>query len=593
MLETMKRNKILTYAFLMAIPMTAGSIFTSCTDSFEKLNTSNIQVNPADLPFSAQCTEPMTYCYPPHQNMFQFWTNLAIDLYGGYFMTPNGNFTNGDMGENRGHSGGMYENYYLHIFNNTRRIIAQCDASGEKGLSGVMRIVQAYGTLMTTDAYGPLPYSSILSGENEVYFEFDSQKDLYKAMFDDLSTAISDISGMGETEVAKLKSFDCWCNGDKDLWVKIANTMKLRMALRLSKRETEAASAGMNLKAIATEAAQNTLATVNKDILIDKSLENEMWLMFAWGDCGFNANLVTLMTGLKDPRQPLYMTKNTDDILNAGYSKEKKDDTTIYFKTDDKGKTPVSEAEAVAVKANDQYLGIRFASGLPAKPNSWGSFSGWIQGNNGSSYSMPLPIMKAAESYFLLAEAKLRWDIGSESVKNLYENGIRVSMANELAYRGSYSGVKGYEDGAIDAYINGTSTQINFDDPAQADLSTPAVNKLGVKWDESAGNEEKLERIITQKWFALFPLSTEGWAEQRRTGYPRFFPAFVNESNGAVNTDEGVRRVIYSSQAYDANAKGVEGGIKLLNEENSSKFGISGDKGGTHLWWDNAEKGNF
>lgn len=87
MLETMKRNKILTYAFLMAIPMTTGNIFSSCTDDFEKLNTSNIQVDPADLPFAAQCTEPMTYCYPPQQNMFQFWTNLTIDLYGGYFMT--------------------------------------------------------------------------------------------------------------------------------------------------------------------------------------------------------------------------------------------------------------------------------------------------------------------------------------------------------------------------------------------------------------------------------------------------------------------------------------------------------------------------
>ena len=54
MLETMKRNKILTYAFLMAIPMTTGNIFSSCTDDFEKLNTSNIQVDPADLPFAAQ-----------------------------------------------------------------------------------------------------------------------------------------------------------------------------------------------------------------------------------------------------------------------------------------------------------------------------------------------------------------------------------------------------------------------------------------------------------------------------------------------------------------------------------------------------------
>ena len=43
---------------------------------------------------------------------------------------------------------------------------------------------------------------------------------------------------------------------------------------------------------------------------------------------------------------------------------------------------------------------------------------------------MPLPIMKAAEAYFLLAEAKLRWDIGSESVKNLYENGIRGTVVS-------------------------------------------------------------------------------------------------------------------------------------------------------------------
>lgn len=563
----MKPIILLKYTLLIAFAVFGANVATSCTDNFDSLNTSNVQVNPADLPFAAQCTEPMTYCYPPHQNMFQFWTNLTIDLYGGYFMTPNGNFTNGDMGDNRGHSGGMYENYYLHIFNNTRRIIAQCDIDGNKGLAGVMRIVQAYGTLMTTDAYGPLPYSSILQNKNEAYYDFDSQKSLYKAMLDDLNQAMTDIKAMSTDEITKLKTFDCWCNGDTELWVKVANTMKLRMALRLSRREAEAGT-DMNLKVLATEAATNTLATVNKDILISKGLENEMWLMFAWGDCGFNANLVTLMTGMNDPRQALYMTKNTAIVKDK-------------------------DNNAVVVPKDSQYLGIRFASGLPAKSNNWGNFSGWIQGNGGSSYSMPLPIMKAAEAYFLLAEAKLRWDIGTESVKNLYEEGIRVSAENELLYRGDYAGVKKYADGAIDDYINGTATQINFVDPVDPTLSTPAVNKLSVKWDEAATKEQKLERIITQKWLALFPLSTEAWAEQRRTGYPHFFPAFVNESNGGVNSAEGVRRVIYSSQAYDANAKGLESGLKLLDEENSSKYSISGDKGGTHLWWDNADKGNF
>ena len=96
-----------------------------------------------------------------------------------------------------------------------------------------------------------------------------------------------------------------------------------------------------------------------------------MWLMFNWGDCGFNANLVTIMSGTKDPRQPLYMTLNTGDIKN--------------------------EAGTTTVAANSQYLGIRFAS-LPAKPNSWGSFSGWIQETTVPLiYSSSLPILKAAE----------------------------------------------------------------------------------------------------------------------------------------------------------------------------------------------------
>ena len=44
------------------------------------------------------------------------------------------------------------------------------------------------------------------------------------------------------------------------------------------------------------------------------------------------------------------------------------------------------------------------------------------------------------------------------------------------------------------------------------------MNTVPVKWNDGASNEEKLQRIITQKWLANFPLSTEAWAEYRRTG---------------------------------------------------------------------------
>lgn len=580
----MKLNNLFKYALLLVFPIASGSIATSCTDGFEDLNTSNIEVDPGDLPFAAQFQEPMTYCYPPQQNMFQFWTNLSIDFYGGYFMTPNGNFGNGNYGENRGHSGGMFENYYLHIFNNTRRLIAQCDEEGKPAVAGVMRIVQAYGTLMTTDTYGPIAYKSAIEGA-ETAFAYDKQEDIYNYMLEDLDKAITALKSTSETDAGIIKAADFWCGGDINLWIKVANTLKLRMAMRIIKVKPDVA------KTKAEEAfAGGVLTDADPDILIDKGLENEMWLMTrSWGDCGFNASLVTIMTGFKDPRIDLYMTKNTDEILNDGYEKTKDDNNkTIYIKKGDKNKTPVDRSIAVKLDANKEYLGMRIGSGLPPKPNQWGNFSGWLDG----TYAMALPIMKVAEAYFLRAEGALRgWNMGG-TAKDLYEQGIRTSIKKELAYRGSYAGIKAISEEAISEYINGTTGQNDFVDPVNNENSIKAMNTLGVKWDEGASNEEKLQRIITQKWLANFPLSNEAWAEYRRTGYPKLFPVRVNASNGNVDTDEQIRRSLYSSIAYDTNEMELMKGIELLNQENSSKK-FKGDIGGTRVWWDRADKGNF
>lgn len=559
----MKKRNIFAVSSMLALAVMGSGMLSSCTDDFEDLNTNKTQVDPGDLPFAAQCAEAMNYCYAPHQNMFQFWTNLTIDLYGGYFQTPHGNFTNCDMGENRGHSGGMYENYYLHIFNNTRRNITNLEKQSKPGLAATMRIVQAVGTMQATDAYGPLAYSSIINAESETTYRFDSQQKLYEQMLDDLDKAIIDLKAMSDEEKVSLATYDTWGGGDPAIWVQIANTMKLRIALRLSKRESEMAADGYDLKAIATAAADNTLAVSGKDIVI-KDQSNELKRMFEWLDCGMNANLVTLMVGMNDPRLPLYMTKNADDITNE---------------------------KGVTTPKGSVYCGIRYASGMKQKgSDGWYGYkmSQWV-----GSYNTPLPIFKAAEAYFLLAEAKLRWNIGGTSVKDLYEQGIRLSIKNELAYKGSFAGIENISDADIDTYINGTTGQADYVDPGDSEHNCKAVNTLGVKWDDAASKEDQLARIQTQKYIALFPLSNEGWAEQRRTGYPKFFVALVNKSNGAVDTQEGVRRVIYSSNAYDTNAEGIKGGIELLDKENTSKKGISGDKGGTHLWWDNANKGNF
>ena len=200
--------------------------------------------------------------------------------------------------------------------------------------------------------------------------------------------------------------------------------------------------------------------------------------------------------------------------------------------------------------------------------------------------------MKVAEAYFLRAEGALRgWNMGG-SVKELYEEGIRISIKNELKYKGVFAGVSSISDEEINAYINGTSTQKDFVDPVNSENSIKAMNGVSVKWNEAASNEEKLQRIIIQKWIANFPLSTEAWAEYRRTGYPKLFPNRVNSSDGTIDTDEQIRRLIYSSVEINTNNAELQKGIELLNKENtSSKF--TGDIGGTRVWWDKANVGNF
>ena len=56
------------------------------------------------------------------------------------------------------------------------------------------------------------------------------------------------------------------------------------------------------------------------------------------------------------------------------------------------------------------------------------------------------------------------------SAKDLYEEGIRISIKNELAYKGSIAGVTSISDAEIDAYLNGTSGQIDFVDPVKAEI---------------------------------------------------------------------------------------------------------------------------
>ena len=103
------------------------------------------------------------------------------------------------------------------------------------------------------------------------------------------------------------------------------------------------------------------------------------------------------------------------------------------------------------------------------------------------------------------------------------------------------------------------------------------MSDITIAWNESSTNEEKLERIITQKWIAMFPEGQEAWSEYRSTGYPKIFPVVSNQSGGTIDTNIQIRRIPFVDSENSTNGINVQKAKTLLKGP---------DNGGTRLWWD-------
>ncbi|MGN6531248.1 MAG: SusD/RagB family nutrient-binding outer membrane lipoprotein, partial [Ginsengibacter sp.] len=105
---------------------------------------------------------------------------------------------------------------------------------------------------------------------------------------------------------------------------------------------------------------------------------------------------------------------------------------------------------------------------------------------------------------------------------------------------------------------------------------SPYLSTATIAWNAAASANEKLEKVITQKWLALFPDGQEAWSEFRRTGYPKLFPVVINKSGGTISTTAFVQRINFPSDEKSTNPGGVAGAVQNLG-------GM--DNGGTPLWW--------
>ena len=520
------------YQIFAANSLLVGSLFfSSCTGKFIEYNTNpyeatSEQMGYDDYNLQSALIEMEGNVIPVNPFLYQFMESSMGNVYGGYMSDSNDGF----IGRNFS-TYSPEEHWYQFPFNNVipkiypnhQKIVTK--AANNPIAIAVADILKVAAIHRVTDIYGHIPYSKI-GANGELKAPYDHQREIYKLFFEQLDGAVQSL--MKNRTSALNANADKVYKGVVDQWIKFANSLKLRLAMRIVYADPTLA------RTKAEEAVQQEVGTLasNSDNAYNpvvKSPIREIMYDYNGGDSRISADITSYMNGYRDPRREMYFQISTftgtgSDQIQNGY--------------------------------HGLRNGIALSSSAIAQKYS---------NVNMEKLEGRLMWMNAAECAFLKAEGALRgWNMGG-TAESFYQQGIRLSFEQW--------GVTG-----ADSYLmNETNTPESYRDPMGVNNNSDAPSTITIKWNNASDFETNLERIITQKWIANFPLGNEAWAEFRRTGYPRLMKVLHNLSKGIVDDQLMARRLPYPQSEYNENTENLKAALEMLGGP---------DNLATRVWWD-------
>ncbi len=536
-----------TKAYKYIVGVLALSLFTAC--DFQKVNTNEFELLPEEglmdgISIGGPITAMQKCVFPVGTqadgtsvaNRYQTAYNLAADCWSGYF-GQNNNW-GGPNNLNYFLKDGWVASSYTESYSTVVPLWQDLKGKTETQFPEVFALAQILKISAwhkATDMFGPIPYKE--AGKGLITVPYDSQEEVYKAMFKELSDAIEVLTKYADNGNSKLlPNADAVYAGDVHKWVVYANSLMLRLAMRVYYADA-ALSKKYALQAV--NHSYGVMKTKDDEAKMERgaSLEfknNLDVLINQYNECRMGSSMLAYLGGYQDPRLPKYF--NTSTV-----------------------------SQAVTVGTYGKYSGVPTGHDVSSNDAFKDSSRPAI------TSTTPTYWMRASEVYFLLAEAALHGFAVGGTAESLYEKGIEMSFEE--------NGIASSE--VVDYMSSGlkpSAYSFHLTNPG-VNVDVPAVTEATTAW--SGSDEEKLEKIMIQKWIALYPNGQEAWTEYRRTGYPKLHSVVTNYSNGEIDSEVGIRRMRFptnkSTSAED-----------IANLESARKLLRGGlDKAGTRLWWDN------
>ena len=555
----MKQSKYITI-----ITMACALFFASCSDEYmENMNTDPSKA--ATIDPNAQLTTAQLQTYGD-LSMMEIYRNyhyaFTQQLMGCWNTTNYGGrhtLDNNEMSR-------IWTSFYTQSLKNIIDAQYRTAEDAEKvNINSVLRIYRVYLMSIITDTYGDAPFSEAGLGFLEGKFnpKYDKQEDIYNAFFLELEDAVNKIDPTKDKVTG-----DLIYAGDVTKWQQLANSLRLRFAMRISNvNPTKAQTEFEN----ALAANGGVITDASSDVLI-----KYMTIAFSFGQEAYSDyrgnSLSQLLFGNDPANNPSYLCSTFfNQLYNSGDPRTFKISRCYY----DGLMSATSPDNRVDITQEMIEKGIDFS---PRDPGAY-SWEPWPTGydsdicaelavnnpsvtatmarevepklaNNFLKSDNPGVVMTSAEVKFLMAEATVKkWNVGSVSAEDLYKQGVRAAM-----------------DFLTDNYGCTATTDAEFDAFIQ---------------DKGAfghTDNQKLEAINTQAWILHFTNPAECWANVRRSGYPKLkSPAEYGFGQYLTGGTEIPVRLCYPVLESSYNKKSYNEAIERMGGT---------DNWHSLLWWD-------
>ena len=488
-------KKITNHIFLIAI--VAGILSSGC----KKTDFSNNYYNPEQ---STTANIPSLYAgmfnnarvIPRYWNLYTF----LIPMMGIYSQTSGYTQSNRVYEQATNYTQNRWDDYYTGVMAPYREMEklynALTDSSQKRGYQLFLETERVFvydQTAQMVDLYGDIPFSTAgqLNAAGKItQATYDKGKDIYTFILNDLKRISDYLTNVSPDQFYRnqLVKFDYLNGGDLTKWRKYANSLRLRLAMRISYSD-ESTAKSIIQEILNSNTQYPVVDNVNDNIQINVT-----------GNLVSTGNDIRNGFGV-DPFAPAYMV---DSVMAPAHDPR----LPILF----------------TANKNGQYHGI---------PNTWNAarvtdsttanyFSRYDSTTFSENNNFPGIILTAAEVSFIKAEAFERW--GGGDAKAAYETGIRQSIAYY-------------------AMIERNSSYLPKDEtPSEADIDAYLANPL-IAYGGS--QEQNLTKIATQKYIDFNIMqANQAWAEWRRTKLPKLYFPTDPSSNLSPNPPS---RLLYPS----------------------------------------------